>query len=65
MSSVCAYLNFDPELSTCAANSKNRLHTKKENLILYCSLKNNTVLYDVFVHTAKIHYQEMSSANTA
>jgi hypothetical protein len=65
MSSACAYLKFDPELSTCAPNSKNRFHTKDENVILYCSLTNNTVLDDVFVHTAKIHYKEMSSANIA
>jgi hypothetical protein len=65
MNSACAYPKFGPELSTCTANNKHRFHIKEANFILYLSLQNNTVLDDVFVHIAKIHYQETSSENTA
>jgi hypothetical protein len=65
MNSACAYLKFNPELSICAANNKHRFHIKEANFIPYFSLKNNTVLDDVFLHIAKIRYQEMSIVNTA
>jgi hypothetical protein len=46
---VC-FLKFDPELSICATKNKHKFHIKEVNLILYFSLKNNTVLDDIFVH---------------
>jgi hypothetical protein len=60
MNSVCTYLKFDPEFSMCAAENKHRFHIKKVNLILYFSLKNNTVLDDIFVRIALIYLMVFS-----
>jgi hypothetical protein len=61
MNSVCAYLKFNTELSTCAAKNKHRFHIKEANSFLYFSLKNNTVLEDIFVHIALIYFMVFSS----
>jgi hypothetical protein len=55
MNAVCAYLKFDAELSTCAAENKQRFQIKEVNLTLYFGLKNNTALDDIFVHIALIY----------
>jgi hypothetical protein len=61
MNSVCAYLKYDPELSICAAKNKYRFHINEVNFILYLSLKNSTVLDDIFVHIALIYLMIFSN----
>jgi hypothetical protein len=43
---------LDPELSIFAAKNKHRFHIKEINSIFYSSIKNNTVLDDIYVHIA-------------
>jgi hypothetical protein len=38
-----------------------RLHIKKVNFFLYFSLKNNTVLDDIFLHIALIYFMVFSN----
>jgi hypothetical protein len=61
MNSMCAYLEFGPELSICAANTKHRFHIRKVIFILYFSLKNSTVLDDICVHIASIYLMVFSN----
>jgi hypothetical protein len=49
---MCAYLKFDPELSICAAKMKHRLCIKEVNFIISFSLKDNNILYNIFVYIA-------------
>jgi hypothetical protein len=55
MNSVCAYLQFDSELSICADKNKHKFLIKEVNFILYFSFKSNIVLDDIFVHIALIY----------
>jgi hypothetical protein len=54
MNYAWAYLKFDPQLSIYATKNKHRFSIKEVHFILNFSLKNNTVLGDIFVHTALI-----------
>jgi hypothetical protein len=46
---------------SCAAKQQHRFHIKEANFILHFSLKKNTVLDDVFVHTAFIYLMVFSN----
>jgi hypothetical protein len=59
--SVCAYLKLIPELSICAAKNKHRFHIREVNFIICFSLKNKTVLDDIFVHFALFYLMVFSN----